>query len=71
VPARLPIVQQIRGRATELARERAQHAHYRSSSEIADQLSGDPEDARRVVTEIAACRAEFIIADAELIVVDE
>jgi hypothetical protein len=56
----LRIVQaEISGTATELARERARHAYYRSSSEIARQ---DPEDARRVVAEIAACRAEFIIA---------
>ena len=59
----LRIVQaEISGTATELARERARHAHYRSSTEIARQLGGDPEDARRVVAEIAACRAEFIIA---------
>jgi hypothetical protein len=38
-------------------------AHYRSSREIARQLGGDPEDARRIVTEIAACRAEFIVTD--------
>jgi hypothetical protein len=54
----------VKGTGTdELARERAQHAHYRSSREIARQLAGDPKIARRVVTEIAACRAEFTVAD--------
>jgi hypothetical protein len=60
---RLRIVQaEISGTATELVGARALHADYRCR-EIARQLGGDPEDARRVVAEIATWRAEFIIAD--------
>jgi hypothetical protein len=59
----LRIVQaEISGTATEVAGVRALHAHYRCR-EITRQLGGGPEDARRVVAEIAACRAEFTIAD--------
>ena len=54
---------EISATATELARERGLHAHYRPGSEIARQLGGDPDDRRRVVAQVAACRAEFINAD--------
>ena len=34
-----------------------QHFHHRSQYEIARKLAGDPEEARRIIKEIAACRA--------------
>jgi putative ubiquitin-RnfH superfamily antitoxin RatB of RatAB toxin-antitoxin module len=40
-----------------------QHFHHRSRYEIARRLAGDPEEARRIIKEIAACRAEFIVTD--------
>jgi hypothetical protein len=40
-----------------------QHFHHRSQHEIARKLAGDPEEARRIIKEIAACRAEFILTD--------
>lgn len=59
----LRIVQaEISGTATELARERARHEHYRSSTEIARQLGGDLRHDPACILGIAACRAEFIIA---------
>jgi hypothetical protein len=48
-----------------------QQFHHRSRYEIARKLAGDPEEARRIVKEIAACRAEFIVTAAELVVTDE
>jgi hypothetical protein len=47
-----------------------QQFHHRSRYEIARKLAGDPEEARRIVKEIAACRAEFIVI-AEAVVTDE
>jgi hypothetical protein len=40
-----------------------QQFHHRSRYEIARKLAGDPEEARRIVKDIAACRAEFIVTD--------
>ena len=40
-----------------------QYAHHRSRYEIARKLAGDPEEARRIVKDIAACLAEFIVTD--------
>ena len=35
-----------------------QYFHHRSRYEIARKLAGDPEEARRIVKDIAACLAE-------------
>ncbi len=40
-----------------------QYFHHRSRYEIARKLAGDPEEARRIVKDIAACLAEFIVTD--------
>ena len=40
-----------------------QYFHHRSRYEIVRKLAGDPDEARRIVKDIAACRAEFIVDD--------
>ena len=38
-----------------------QYFHHRSRYEIVRMLAGDPDEARRIIKDIAACRAEFIV----------